>query len=105
MRLIPVMEIEMTGGSVPLKLSDPAITMTVSGELTATIKLTQQAANHNNTDLNFTFAESGGHDVKIYAGGCPATGAALKTFTNVTNGNQSYAGQSSPAWRTPNTPW
>ena len=60
MRLIPVMEIEMTGGSVPLKLSDPAITMTVSGELTATIKLTQQAANHNNTDLDFTFAESGG---------------------------------------------
>ncbi|MCU0501974.1 MAG: hypothetical protein MUC51_09445, partial [Anaerolineae bacterium] len=93
MRLIPVMEIEMTGGSVPLKLTDPAITMTVSAELSATIKLTQQAVNHGNTDLNFTFAESGGHDVKIYAGGCPATGAALKTFTNVTNGNQSYTGQ------------
>jgi len=93
MRLVPLLEITIPGTQVPLKLTDPAVDVTVRGVLSATIALTQQAANHANTDLSFQFQEAGTHDVKIYAGGCPATGAALQTFTGlVTNNQRTYTG-------------
>lgn len=86
MRLTPIMEIEMTGSSVPLKLTDPAATISVRGELSATVNLAQPAANHNNTALTFTFGQAGGHDVKIYTSGCPASGAPLASFAGVSSG-------------------
>jgi hypothetical protein len=43
MRLVPLLEIVMTGGSIPLKLTEPVVTVTVRSEISATVKLEQGA--------------------------------------------------------------
>ncbi len=87
MRLVPLMEIEMTGDSMPLKLVTPAVTVTVRGELSATVSLTQHEANSAYTDLVFHFEDTDSHDVGIFEGGCELLGASLGTFNGVRNGS------------------
>ncbi len=88
LRLVPLMEIEMTGDGVPLKLSTPAVTVTVRGELSATVSLTQRAANASSSDVKFRFEDAATHKVEFFEGGCEAKGASLGTFNGVTNGSQ-----------------
>ena len=92
MRLVPLMELTITGNEVPLKLTDPATTVEVRGALSATVSLAQQPADHAKTDLVFEFGQAGNHDVTLYDGYCPPSGTQTPTFTGVATGaQQTYA--------------
>nr|MBC8449122.1 PD40 domain-containing protein [Chloroflexota bacterium] len=99
MRLIPMLEIEINGSAadykIPLALTTPAITVTVreaSDTISGTVALKPKAGDNAKTDLAFTFANTGQtHTVKVYGSACPATGAALYTFTGVTSGQHKEA--------------
>ncbi len=82
-RLIPMMEIEMTGDTIPLQLTNPEISAQVQGEFTGTIKLTQDGADIR---LDFTFEAAQSYEVKIQDGSCLDPGDAVYTFTNVISG-------------------
>ncbi len=84
MRLIPMLEIEMTGDSIPLALTTPAIGVAVSGEVTGSVHMEQQGGDIH---LDFALETAGAYTVKIYDGGCPASGTALYTFESVSDGS------------------
>jgi len=82
MRLIPMLELELNGDSVPLSLTVPAINVAVRGTISATVHLEQNAADATQTDLRFAFADTAQlYTVKVYAGACPATGSAVAGAT------------------------
>jgi subtilisin-like proprotein convertase family protein len=74
MRLVPMLEIEIKGNSngyqVPLALTTPAITVTVRGEVSATVRMEQHPGDVNKTDLTFNFAAASGYYVTANAGPC-----------------------------------
>ena len=73
MRLIPMLEIKLSGSQLPFKLTTPATTVEVRGDISATVALTQQAGDANKTVLEWTLGDSGGYYVGIDEGRCPAT--------------------------------
>ncbi|MGD2146248.1 MAG: hypothetical protein PVH41_06120, partial [Anaerolineae bacterium] len=84
MRLIPMMEIEMTGDTVPLKLTNPEISARVEGEITGTVMLVQDG---DDIQLDFTFEGAGTYDVEIQDGSCLEAGDTEYTFTDVISGD------------------
>ena len=88
MRLVPLLELTITGSQAPLKMTTPAITVTVQGQVTATVVFTQ-ASNSLNTDASFSFEEAGPHEVSIYAGECSHLPALpVMTLSNVLSGDR-----------------
>jgi len=91
MRLVPVLQIEMSGSSLPLKLTTPAITATVAGgstALTTTVAFEQDAADTKTTHIKFTFEKAGTYGAQIFAGDCPPSGAALWSAQNLASGQE-----------------
>jgi hypothetical protein len=92
-RLVPMLEIVMTGAHVPLPLTDQVVTATVRGEISATIKLTP-TGNNLDTNLHFLIADPWTYEVGIYDSACPISGDPAQTFANVGNGRtETYAGK------------
>lgn len=83
MRLLPMLEIEMTGESVPLALATPAITVSVDVDITGTLHLEQE---EGDIRLDFGLEPAGPITATIHTGQCPASGKALHTFTEITDG-------------------
>jgi hypothetical protein len=78
MRLIPMLEIELNGTSMPLSLTVPSIDVAVRGPISATVHLEQNATDTTKTDLRFTFADKAQtYTVNIFEGACPASGTPL----------------------------
>ena len=77
MRLIPLLEVEMAGSSVPLGLVAPSATVTVGEDiaLTTTVTLTPDLAN-TGTLVDFTLA-AGSSGLGLYAGTCAALGSRV----------------------------
>ena len=84
MRLVPLLEVVMTGGQVPLKLTEPAATVIVGSgtALSSTVTLKPAA---NPADTRFTFTLPQGATLKVYEGTCPALGTLLATFPGSTD--------------------
>ena len=77
MRLIPMLEIKLTGSQMPLKLTTPQTTVAVRGQISATVNLEQKASDANKVVLEWTLADSGGYYyVGVGSGVCPATPTA-----------------------------
>ena len=76
MRLVPLLEVVMTGSQVPLKLTEPAATVIVGSgtALSSTVTL-KPAADKANTRFTFTLPQ--GANLKVYAGTCSALGTLL----------------------------
>ncbi len=81
MRLIPMLEIVMSGDKVPLRLTTPEAEVSLQGAISATIHLDEAPGNNEHTRLTFTFDDSGNYTAKLYRSGCPASGAPLETYT------------------------
>ena len=80
MRLVPLLEVVMTGAQIPLRLTDPVMTATVGIDtpLSSTVTLRPGATN---ADTHFTFTYHEGSSLKVYDGPCSALGTLLATFT------------------------
>ena len=64
MRLVPMLQIEMSGSSLPLKLTTPAVTATVAGGssvLATTVSFEQDAADTKTTHITFDFEQAGSY--------------------------------------------
>jgi uncharacterized repeat protein (TIGR01451 family) len=93
MRLVPLLEITMTGSHVPLALTNQVVTATVRGEISATVTLTPGGANAD-TDLHFQFGDPWIYDVGIYNSTCPVSGSPAQTFPSIGNGRtETYSGK------------
>jgi hypothetical protein len=93
MRLVPLLEITMTGNHVPLALTDQVVTATARGDISATVTLTPNGAN-TDTDLHFQFGDPWIYDVGIYSGTCPVSGNPVQAFPSVGNGRmETYSGK------------
>ncbi len=91
MRLIPMLEIEMTGDVIPLQFTNPEIEVGFSGAISATIHFEQ---NNNNIDLDFSIESGGTYEVSINESPCKDLDDSLYTFTGVTDGAaRSISGQ------------
>ncbi|NOZ06931.1 MAG: hypothetical protein GXP41_11385, partial [Chloroflexi bacterium] len=73
MRLLPMLEIRVTGRKVPFKLTTPETTVEVRGEISATVNLKQDAANRNQTVVQWRLDSPGSYYIGIFKGACPAT--------------------------------
>ncbi|MBU0510485.1 MAG: hypothetical protein KKD28_04155, partial [Chloroflexi bacterium] len=90
MRLIPMLELTISGDHVPFARTNPAIDVAVRGVISGTIQLEQASSNRDNTSLDFSFDDPGqDYTVKIYEGGCPVSGTPVKTYTNRSDGDSS----------------
>jgi len=80
MRLVPLLEIVMTGSEIPLKLTEPVVTATVGIDtpLSSTVTL-RPTAGGAGTQFSFTIPQ--GSQLKLREGTCSAQGALLATFT------------------------
>lgn len=83
LQLIPMLEIEMGGDSVPLSLTVPAIDVPVQGAISGTIHLEQQGAA---IGLTPDLAPDGPYEIGIYEGSCASPGDQLRRITGVSNG-------------------
>lgn len=92
MRLIPMLEIKMSGNTLPLPLTTPVHSLQVQGVesdtrwISATINLTQSG---NNTSLDFqSSGATSGVTLEIYGSSCPAANATKEyTLTDLSNGD------------------
>jgi len=83
LQLIPMLEIEMSGDSVPLSLTVPAINVPVRGAISGTLYLEQQGGA---IGLTPDLAPGGPYEIGIYEGSCASPGDELKRLTGVGNG-------------------
>ncbi len=83
MRLIPMLEIEMTGESFPLKFTTPEIDVKFSGALTATVHFEQDGAD---VAVDFSLHSGDASQVAINEHSCHNLGNNLYTFTGVADG-------------------
>jgi uncharacterized repeat protein (TIGR01451 family) len=88
MRLMPLLEIVMTGDKIPLKLTDLAPEVSV-GSGTAVSGTVTLRPGTNAADTQLTFLP--GATLDIYYGTCPASGEPVKTFTDPT-GSETWTG-------------
>ncbi len=80
MRLLPLLEIVLTGNEIPLKVTSPAVTITVGSwtpAATITLKPTTDLAN-----TKVTKTLPAGASYQLYAGTCGALGAAIVPVAN-----------------------
>lgn len=85
MRLIPMLEIEITGDTAPFKLTTPAIAVQVQGEtISGTVQLEQRSGH---IWAEYTFDDARDYTVAYYAGTCGATRAVLRSYTNISTGD------------------
>ncbi|MFP4395024.1 MAG: hypothetical protein ACLFTI_07145, partial [Anaerolineales bacterium] len=82
-RLVPMLEIEITGDSIPFKLTAPEIVVSIRGALSATLHLTQQGGQ---SQVEYTFDDAQSYDVVYLPGSCGSRTPPLGTHTGVTNG-------------------
>jgi Concanavalin A-like lectin/glucanases superfamily/Bacterial TSP3 repeat/Bacterial Ig-like domain len=77
MRLVPLLEIVMTGAQIPLKLTEPAATVTVGKDtpFESTVALKPAANNPAYTDFTFTHPE--GASLELHLGTCASLGILL----------------------------
>lgn len=88
MRLVPMLEIVMPGNQVPLPLTTPAITLPLTAQIGGQVRLTPNAADSDKTDLAFSFDDpTAAYTAKIYAGGCPVSGAPAGIFNGLHDGD------------------
>ncbi|MGD8464673.1 MAG: hypothetical protein PVI09_12480, partial [Anaerolineae bacterium] len=81
MRLVPLLEIVMTGPKIPLKLTDPVMTAAVGTDTPLSTTVTLEPGD-TNSDTQFTFTYHAGASLKVYEGPCSALlGDPLGTFT------------------------
>ena len=74
MRLVPMLEVDMSGASAPLPLTTPVITVAVdSPEISATVRLEQDAGDLSRTTIEWTLGEAGSYNVGLFEGPCPVT--------------------------------
>ncbi|MCP4538326.1 MAG: tandem-95 repeat protein [Chloroflexi bacterium] len=76
MRLIPMLEIEMpvkVGDKVPLALTNPAVTVQVRGDISATVQMEQHDSDSNQTVLEFTRGDEQTYYAGVWEGACPAS--------------------------------
>lgn len=86
MRLIPMLEIEMNGVSIPLPLTTTLRAEAyLEGQLSGQIQMTQLPGQP--VQMAFTFADARPYTVRVYSSteACP-TGRVVYTLTNVLNG-------------------
>ncbi len=77
-RLIPMLEITLPAGDVPLPLTRPTIEIVADSAISVTIQLSQNADDAARTDLAFDFEDAtGSYSVNLYEGACPADGEPL----------------------------
>jgi hypothetical protein len=91
MRLVPLLQIEMSGSSLPLKLTAPAVTATVaagSSVLSTTVRFEQDSADTKTTHIKFAFGQAGSYTAQVFADECPGSGAALWSAANLTDGQE-----------------
>lgn len=76
MRLIPMLEIEMPvkmGDKVPLALTNPAVTVQVRDDISATVQMEQHASDVNRTVLEFTKGDEQTYYAGVWEGSCPTS--------------------------------
>ena len=91
MRLIPMLEIKLTGSQVPFKLTTPAIDVQVSGEISATVRIAREATTR--TRFTFTIADASTYRAEIFEGTCSDGGALLGNLGDVTDGHYRFYDQ------------
>ncbi len=74
MRLIPMLEIEITGDSVPFALTTPTIDVPVRGEVSATLHLTHQ---DDAVRIAYAFDDGQSYSAMFYRSACGGGGAIL----------------------------
>jgi uncharacterized repeat protein (TIGR01451 family) len=86
MRLVPLLEIVMTGAQIPLKLTEPAVTVTVGAgtDLESEVKLKPFANNPATTEFTFTLPQ--GASLELHLGTCASPGQLLVTPFTGTSG-------------------
>ncbi len=81
MRLVPLLEIMMTGDQIPLKLAMPAVTVTVGSETAVESEVTlRPGADPASTELTYPYHV--GAELKVYEGTCEEPGTLLGTFAD-----------------------
>ncbi|MBN1668562.1 MAG: thrombospondin type 3 repeat-containing protein, partial [Anaerolineales bacterium] len=85
MRLIPMLEIEMTGDTVPLALTNPQIKLQIAGDYSGSLHMEQAA---EDIQLVFYFDTAGSYTVDFYDSLCPASGDALYSFSGINDQSQ-----------------
>ncbi|MCX6032062.1 MAG: hypothetical protein NT169_22545, partial [Chloroflexi bacterium] len=83
MRLIPMLEIKMTGDTFPLKFTTPEIAVGFKVAITATVHFGQAG---NNIALDFSLDSGGVYDVTINERACQNLGDDLVTFPGLSDG-------------------
>lgn len=88
LRLIPMLEIQMDGTSVPLKLANlPVVTVMVGAGTAVSTTVTLRQSDLSSSRLDFVYATPGSYTVQLYRGTCPVSGSAQYTFTTTPNNN------------------
>jgi PKD repeat protein len=85
MRLIPMLEIELTGQDIPLKFTNPEVAVEFSGAITTTIHFEQ---NGDDIKLDFSLDNIATYTATINADSCHDLGEDLITFVGVTDTDQ-----------------
>ena len=86
MRLVPLLEIVMTGAQIPLKLTEPAVTVTVGSGTALSERGNSEARRQQpGRHADFTFTLPQGASLELYVGTCASLGKLLvTTFTGTT---------------------
>jgi len=72
-RLVPMVEMRLTGRQVPFKLTRPRTTVEVRGDISATVRMEQPAGKPDETALNWTLEDDGAYYVGVFEGPCPTS--------------------------------
>lgn len=84
MRLIPMLEIQMDGASVPLKLTGlPPVTVPLSSSMAISATATFQQSG-TSVSAALSYRTSGTYTTTLYSGNCSALGAPVYTMTQST---------------------
>jgi uncharacterized repeat protein (TIGR01451 family) len=84
MRLIPMLEIEMTGENVPLKFTDPAIEVAFVGGITGTLHFRQV---DGDVEMEASIDAAGSYSATIYDDTCDSLDDELHSFTGLSDGD------------------
>ncbi|MBP7689617.1 MAG: APC family permease, partial [Thermoflexales bacterium] len=93
MRLLPMLEIKLTGNTIPLPVTTPRTSVHITGNdgarwISATLNFAQQGAN---TQIGFQFQDTNSvAAVRLYSGACQdfTNATLIQTFSTVNTGEQ-----------------
>jgi subtilase family serine protease/subtilisin-like proprotein convertase family protein len=86
MRLIPMMEISISGSAVPLALTAPEMDVELQGDIAGSVHLQPNSNNQNSTHFVFSFENTSQvYTAKLYQGNCAALGTLLTSNSSVQN--------------------